>query len=82
MNKKVTSEQPQNTFYFLLRVRTKKNFRNISLTDVLSLILLRIFDKNSPPAEKNRSASTEVGKIPVVLHTTEYAIYHDSERNH
>ena len=84
MNKKVTFEQPQNTFSFFLRVRTKKNFRNISLTDVLSFILLRIFVKNSPPAEKNCSASTEVGEIIIllVLHTTEYAIYHDSERNH
>ena len=51
MNKKVISEQPQNTFS-LLRLRAKKNFRNISLTIVLSLIILRKFVKNSPPAEK------------------------------
>ena len=83
MNKKVISEQPQNTFS-LLRLRAKKNFRNISLTNVLSLILLRNFAKNSPPAEKTRSASTEVGGIIIllVLHTTKYAIDHDPERNH
>ena len=53
MNKKVISrsEQPQNMFSFLTQ-RAKKNFRNISLTNVLSLILLRNFVKNSPPAEK------------------------------
>ena len=82
MNKKVISEQPQNTFSFLrLRVKTKTNFRNICLTNVLSLILLRNFVKNSPPSEKNRSDLTEVGGIIIilVLHTTEYAIDHDSE---
>ena len=51
MNKKVICEQPQNMFSFL-RLRAKKNFRNISLTNALSLILLRNFVKNSPPAEK------------------------------
>ena len=83
MNKKVISEQPQNTFSFL-RLRAKTNFRNISVTNVLSLILLRNFVKNSPPAEKNRSYSTEVGGIIIILvsHTTEYAIDHNSERNH
>ena len=81
MNKKVISEQPQNTFSFL---RAKKNFRNISLYNILSLILLHNFVKNSPPAEKKHSASTEVGGIIIllVLYTTEYAIDHDSERNH
>ena len=78
MNNEVISEQPQNTFSFLLRLRAKKNFRNISLTNVLSLILLLNFVKNSPPAEKAGSASTEVGGIIIllVLHTTEYAIDH------
>ena len=70
MNREVISEQPQNTFSFL-RLRVKKNFRNISLTNVLSLILLRNFVKNSPPAEKNRSALTEEGGIIILLHTTE-----------
>ena len=52
--------------------------------NLLSLILLRNFVKNSPPAEKKRSASTAAGGIIIllVLHTTEYAIDHDSERNH
>ena len=50
MNKKVLSKQPQNAFSFL-RLRAKTNFRNISFTNVLSLILLRNFVKNSPPAE-------------------------------
>ena len=83
MNRKVISEQPQNTFSFLIRLRAKKNFRDMSLTNVLSLILLRNFVKNSPPAEKTRAATTEVGGIIIllVLHTTEYAIDHDSERN-
>ena len=78
MNKKVISEQPRNTFSFL-RLRAKKDFRNISLTNVLSLIPLRNFVKNSPPAEKTRSASTEVGAIIIllVLPITEYAIDHD-----
>ena len=70
MNRKVISEQPQNAFFFL-RLRVKKNFRNISLTNVLSLILLRNFVKNSPPDEINRSALTEVGGIIILLHTTE-----------
>ena len=85
MNKNVISEQPQNTFSFLgLRVRAKTNFRNISLTNILSLILLRNFVKKSPPSEKTRSDSTEVGGIIIilVLHTTECAIDHNSERNH
>ena len=83
MNKKVISEQHQNTFSFL-RLRAKANFRNISLTNVLSLILLRNFVKNSPLPEKKRSDSTEVGGIIIILalHTTEYAIDHDSKRNH
>ena len=72
MNKKVISEQPQNTFSFL-RLRAKKNFRNISLSNVLSPILLHNFVKNSPPAQKKLSASTEVGGtiILLVLHITE-----------
>ena len=49
MNSKVVSEQPQNTFFFL-RLRAKKSFRNISLTNVLPLILLPNLVKNSPPA--------------------------------
>ena len=83
MNKKVISEQPQNAFSFL-RLRAKTNFRNISFTNVLSLILLRNFVKNSPPAEKKRSDSTEIGGIIIilVLHTTQYAIDYHSERNH
>ena len=68
MNKKVMSEQRQNTFSFL---RAKNNFRNISLSNVLSLIVLHSFVKNSPPAEKDRSASTKVGGIIMLLHTTE-----------
>ena len=70
MNKKVISEQPQNTFSFL---KAKKNFRNISLTNVLSLILLHNFVKNNPPVQKKLSASTEVGGtiILLVLHITE-----------
>ena len=52
-------------------LRAKKNFRNISLSNVLSLILLHNFVKNSPPAEKKRSASTEVGGMIILLHTIE-----------
>ena len=85
MNMKVISEHPQNTFSFL-RLGAKNNFRNISLADVLSLILqvLPNFVKNSPPAEKTRSALTEIGGIIIllVLHTTKYAVDHGSERNH
>ena len=82
MSKKVISEQPQNTFSFL---RANKNLRNISLSNVLSLILLHNFViNNSPPAEKKHSASNEVGGIIIllVLHTTEYAVDHNSENNH
>ena len=41
--------------------RAKNNFKKISLSNVLSLMLLRSFVRNSPPAENTRSASTEVG---------------------
>ena len=53
-------EQRQNTFSFL---QAKNNFRNISLSNVVSLILLRNLVQKSPLAENTRSASTEVGGI-------------------
>ena len=49
-------------------LRAKKNFRNINLSNVLSLILLHNIVKNSPPAEKKHLASTEVGETITLLH--------------